>query len=56
MYLKMEFGNLFNRFMEGFIDELCYVNFLSMFGYLFDVLFIIKWYFYFRNVCYFRNL
>lgn len=56
MYLKMESGNLsYSRFMEGLTDELCHVNLICMLGYPDDLLSIIKWQFYFRNVCHFRN-
>lgn len=55
-YLQMESGNLSqSRFMEGLTDELCHVNLISMLGYPVEVLSIIKWQFYFRNVRHFRN-
>lgn len=41
--------------MEGFTDALSHVNLISMLGCLVDVLSIIKWQFYFRNLRHFRN-
>lgn len=56
MYLKMESGNLcYSGFMESLTDEVYHVSLVSMFGYPVDVLSIIKWQFYFRNVRHFRN-